>query len=215
MKTRALTLIMCLGLLSACQTTGQAVNNTPQPDVATLTARAEQGDRRAQTRLAAWCEKGEHGLTKDEPRAVALYQKAAAQGVPEAQNRLAAYYLQGKGGLPQDPARALDLYLRAAHQGFAWSQYKAGLMLSKGQGSSRIDNESAYVWLTLATRAAKPVEAAQAPLKAVTALLTPAQIATLNTRITVWKPTPEQRAAPPHVSPPPASPAAHREPSPR
>lgn len=202
MKTRAIGLMMGLFLLSACQTTGQAVN-TNQPDVATLTARAEHGDRRAQARLAMMCEKGEHGMMPDETRAVALYQQSAAQGLPEAQNRLAGYYLQGKGGLPQDPARALDLYLRAANQGFAWAQYKAGMMLAKGQGSSRVDYEAAYVWLTLATKAAKPVEAARAPLKAVTAHLTPTRIAALDTRVSLWKPTPEQRMAAPAVTPPP------------
>ena len=59
-------------------------------------------------------------LTKNENKAVELYQRAAEMGVAEAMTALGAAYELGHGGLPKDEGKAVELFQRAADLGHTY-----------------------------------------------------------------------------------------------
>jgi len=81
---------------------------------------ADLGDANAQQWLGLAYALG-RGVSQDQAKAVACWQKALAQGDVKAGYWLAAHYWEGDL-VPQDRAKALDLCQRAADQGFARAQ---------------------------------------------------------------------------------------------
>src|SRR5262245_23852531 len=78
---------------------------TPDPDVAALSRRAESGDAAAQFELGVRYVNGK-GVERDEVTAVAWIRKAADQGYLEAQFNLGLMYADGNG-VAQDSAEAV------------------------------------------------------------------------------------------------------------
>ena len=83
----------------------------------TILRKAEQGNPKAQTILAAmYCDGKE--VSKDYERAVYWYKRAAEQGYAKAQYNLGTMYDKGIG-VSQNSSRAAFWYKKAAEQGFA------------------------------------------------------------------------------------------------
>lgn len=70
----------------------------------------------ALTELGRFYERGEGGLTRDEQKALELYEEAANRGDPDGLFELARILWVGRG-LPADPPRALALFEAAAARG--------------------------------------------------------------------------------------------------
>lgn len=86
-----------------------------QSDIATLRARAEQGDAKAQYDLGYCYDTGD-GVKKNKAEAAKWCRKAAEQGNTEARFMLGLYYYEGKG-VTQNKVEAIKWYRRAAEQG--------------------------------------------------------------------------------------------------
>jgi len=109
-----------------------------------LAEAAEQGEIRAQTRLAEFYRKG-LGVRRSYVEAARWYAKAADQGDGAAQYNLGVHYRQGLG-VVRSARRACDLFRRAAVQGFVLAQINLALCYAKGNGVPR-DDVTAYAWL--------------------------------------------------------------------
>ncbi len=113
-----------------------------QTDLATLRARAAQGEPEAQNALAnAYV--GDPG-TQNLGEALRLYQQAADKGLAAAQFNLGMMYELGRGA-GADAAAAFKHYLRAAEQGFAPAQFNVGNMYANGTGVKQ-DYFEASLW---------------------------------------------------------------------
>ena len=113
-----------------------------QSDLATLRARAAQGEPEAQNALAnAYVsDPGSPNLAE----AFRLYQQAADKGLAAAQFNLGMMYELGRGA-GADAAAAFKHYLRAAEQGFAPAQFNVGNMYANGTGVKQ-DYFEASLW---------------------------------------------------------------------
>ena len=116
-------------------------------DVATLKAKAESGDAKAQYNLGFMYDKG-LGVPQDATQALHWYGKAAEQGHVNAQFHLGTLYEQGLG-VAQDNALAASWYRKSAEQGLDHAQYRLSLMYLGGLGVSR-DFMEAHKWAQIA-----------------------------------------------------------------
>jgi TPR repeat protein len=78
--------------------------------------------------------KGKGGITKDERRAIELFQKACDGGSMSACNNLGVAWEQGQGGFVKDDKRAVELYQKACDGGDARGCANFGWRLVVGQG---------------------------------------------------------------------------------
>lgn len=97
-----------------------------------LTRIIDQGDTRAPLDLAEMYEQG-HGVPRNLPRAMELYQAAADHGNSFAQARLGTLYLRGDG-IGADPAKALPLLRKAAEAGDMAAMNNLAWMQEQGLG---------------------------------------------------------------------------------
>ena len=97
--------------------------------------------------------------------------------------KLGFMYVAGEG-IPQDSVEALKWFRRAANQGEANAQCFLGLMYFEGRGVPQ-DFVSAHMWLNFA--AASGIEDAAEYRHALTAKMTPAQIAEAQRLAREWK----------------------------
>jgi TPR repeat protein/LysM repeat protein len=131
--------ILAAALLALAPFCGPA---SAQTDLATLRARAAQGEPEAQNALAnAYVsDPGTQNLAE----AFRLYQQAADKGLAAAQFNLGMMYELGRGA-GVDAAAAFKHYLRAAEQGFAPAQFNVGNMYANGTGVKQ-DYFEASLW---------------------------------------------------------------------
>jgi TPR repeat protein len=159
----------------------------------------ERGDNNYSTVAAAWFQRSaDHGnvaaisklgqlycdgdgVKKDHPKGMVLYQKAAEQGSNEAALSLGMEYEH----FLRDPVQASQWYRRAADRGSEPAQRNLGLMYLKGLGVPR-DYVTAYIWLALA--AAKAAPYAAEGRDAAEVLMSPAQLADAQARVSAWIP---------------------------
>lgn len=116
------------------------------PDVKTLRAAAERGDRVGQYQLALTYLNGK-GVSQDAQEAVRWLRCAAEQGLPEAQDGLGVRFSVGDG-VVQDDREALLWFRRAAEQGYAVAQFNLALAYAQGRGTE-VDMIEAYAWFCL------------------------------------------------------------------
>lgn len=88
--------------------------------VDSIKQQAEQGDSRAQARLAAMYLLGRDGVEKDDKQAAVWMEKAANQGLIEAQVVMGAMYDRGLG-MEANRDRATQWYEKAAAKGHGTS----------------------------------------------------------------------------------------------
>jgi TPR repeat protein len=112
---------------------------------------AEQGDAKAQNKLANMFRKG-RGVSQDYKEAVKWYQLSAKQEYAKAQANLGTMYDKGLG-ISQDYKEAVKLWKAAADKGNGIAQFNLGTMYSKGNGVSQ-DYKEAFKWFTLAAEQA-------------------------------------------------------------
>ena len=124
---------------------------TPPPaiDVAGLTAKAEQGDAQAQTRLGKAFAQGE-GVAQDYKQAARWCGQAASNGNAEAEVTFGELCQAGQG-VPRDVTNAVRWFTKAAEQGSTAAQYDLGFMYEQGQGV-RHDESLAAHWYQLAAQ---------------------------------------------------------------
>jgi len=125
----------------------------PSPALASLQAKAEQGDAKAQSNLGILYMRG-RGVVQDYNQAAKWYSKAAAQGDAAAQDNLGTLYLNGQG-VPRSTETAVSWFRKAAEQGDESAQYDLAQILLGGQGVSANQAE-AYYWLIRASRSGNP-----------------------------------------------------------
>jgi TPR repeat protein len=135
------TLVLLLFLLSACQFT--PADNS----LAAVTAKAQAGDAKAQSSLAAMYYHG-RGVTQDYKAAFDWYSKAAEQGYADAQYNLAVAYLNGQG-VKRNYVKAAEWSTKAAEQGHIDAQYNLAGAYLGGQGVAQ-NEVQAYIWFSIA-----------------------------------------------------------------
>jgi TPR repeat protein len=118
-------------------------NGAAAPEADKTRALADQGDLKAQTKLAVMYARGD-GVTQDNKQALALFLKAAQKNYAEAQYYAGLMYVSGQG-VPQDFDTSLAWFRKAADQGNTAAQYQLGLMYLKGQGVAQSAKE-AIAW---------------------------------------------------------------------
>jgi TPR repeat protein len=151
---------------------------------------ADQGNATAQLRLGFLYSSG-RGVPKDDAAALSLFRKAADQGDARAQNNLGLMYEDGRG-VPKNDATAVSWYRKAADQGHARAQNNLGLMYENGRGVPK-DYVQAYKWISLSisrysTSDNDLREKAIKSRAALTAKMTPVQIAESQKLAREWKP---------------------------
>ena len=82
-------------------------------------------------------------LTKNENKAVELYQRAAEMGVAEAMTALGAAYELGHGGLPKDEGKAVELFQRAADLGHTYGMTHLALAYMFGRTGLAVNEKIA------------------------------------------------------------------------
>ncbi len=133
--------------LSACLLFWPVVSPAAMGDVA-LRAAAEQGDAKAQYRLALTYLHEEQGLPVDLEKAERWLKKAAEKGLVEAQYELGMLLRYDLA----DAAAAIDWWQRAAAQGSIDACMELGLAYLEGEGVTQ-DLAQAERWLKLALEA--------------------------------------------------------------
>jgi TPR repeat protein len=158
---------------------------------------AEQGNAGAQSNLGVMYAKGQ-GVPRDYAQATQWYRKAADQGDADAQFSLGSMYDRGRRGrgVPQDFAQAAQWYRKAAEQGVVGAQFNLGFMYANGRGVPQ-DYVLAHMWSNLAAGGFPATDTekrnlAVANRDAVTARMTPAQIAEAQRLAREWRPTAEK-----------------------
>lgn len=114
-----------------------------------LKAAAEKGHKKAQYRVGLCYDKG-RGVTEDDAKAVAWYQKAVDQGYAKAQYQLGKCYKNGEG-IAKDEKKAVELFLLAAKQDNGDAQYQLAKCYLKGKGVAK-DEAKAKAWLKKAVK---------------------------------------------------------------
>src|SRR5882762_4779348 len=113
-------------------------------DLATVQARAGQGDPEALNVLGNLLANGQGGMARNVPEALRLYQQAAAKGYAPALFNLGMMNELGNG-VAADLAAAFKFYLKAAEQGFGPAQFNVGNMYANGLGVKQ-DFFDAALW---------------------------------------------------------------------
>ncbi len=114
-----------------------------KPDIAKLSAKAENGDARAQYLLAN-CYFVGNGVPEDRKQAVIWYREAAKRGYAFAQGSLGWCYENAEGA-PKNMKQAAEWYRKAAEQGDDLWQFCLGKLYATGKGISE-DTEQAAKW---------------------------------------------------------------------
>ncbi len=117
-------------------------------DLAELEGAAAKGVPRALAHLGDLLVRGD-GVPKDEPRGLALLERAARQGQGGAAFRLGMLLAHGEGGAAKDPARALAYFKAAAAGGEAEAFFNLGAAHANGAGVRR-NYAEALGWLIAA-----------------------------------------------------------------
>lgn len=134
---------------------------------------AEQGLAEAQFELGLLLESGTAG-DPDYAAAAAWYLVAAEGGMVRAQNNLGVIYAAGHVAAEAD-GRGAEYWLEtAARQGLADAQFNLGALYERGAEGDP-DGVLAFAWLSAATRQGH--REARAAAEALSALLTPAELA--------------------------------------
>jgi TPR repeat protein len=122
---------------------------SPAPiiDVAGLTAKAEQGDAQAQTRLAKAFADGQ-GVPREYKQAAHWYGQAASNGNVEAEAMLGELCQAGQG-VEHNITNAVRWFTKAAQEGSTTAQYDLGFMYERGRGVPH-DEKLAAHWYQLA-----------------------------------------------------------------
>ena len=115
--------------------------------MASVKAKANSGDPRAQSELGAAYLRGE-GMPANNAEAIKWFRKAAEQGDAVAQDWLGQIFAMGYG-VPVDNLEAEKWLRRAAEQGDALGQFGLAAMYSEGKGVSK-DEAEAFKWLSKA-----------------------------------------------------------------
>ena len=114
-----------------------------------LKAAADKGHKKAQYRVGLCYDKG-RGVTEDDAKAVAWYQKAVDQGYAKAQYQLGKCYKNGEG-IAKDEKKAVELFMQAAKQDNGDAQYQLAKCYLKGKGVAK-DEAKAKAWLKKAVK---------------------------------------------------------------
>ena len=131
------------------------------------------------------------GVPQDYAESMRWYRKAADQGHAPAQINLGNMYSLGQG-VPRDDGEAVRWYRKAADQGHANALALLGVMYESGTGVPQ-DYVQAHKWYNLAAARFPASETKNRDLvflkrDAVTAKMTPAQIAEAQRLAREWKP---------------------------
>jgi TPR repeat protein len=113
-------------------------------DLKELQQAAAKGNPKAEAALGEMLLRGD-GIAKDEPRAVALLEKAARAGHSGAAFRLGMLLADGEAGVAKDPARSMDYFRAAAAGGEAEAFFNLGAALA-----GKRNYAEALAWLILA-----------------------------------------------------------------
>src|SRR5262245_60425388 len=124
MKTPRALLVALSVLLAFSSLAFSTESSVDEALVASLRARAQQGDSSAQNLLAHLHEHG-RGVPQNYTEAAKWYRRAAEQGVARAQSSLGRLY-EGGQGVPQDYAEAAKWYGKAADQHDVFAQVSLG-----------------------------------------------------------------------------------------
>ena len=157
LKTTLLLLAMIISTTAFAQsaeklyTAGKKLYDAEQYEQAfpKLKAAADKGHKKAQYRVGLCYDKG-RGVTEDDAKAVAWYQKAVDQGYAKAQYQLGKCYKNGEG-IAKDEKKAVELFLLAAKQDNGDAQYQLAKCYLKGKGVAK-DEAKAKAWLKKAVK---------------------------------------------------------------
>ena len=157
LKTTLLLLAMIISTTAFAQsaeklyTAGKKLYDAEQYEQAfpKLKAAAEKGHKKAQYRVGLCYDKG-RGVTEDDAKAVAWYQKAVDQGYAKAQYQLGKCYKNGEG-IAKDEKKAVELFMLAAKQDNGDAQYQLAKCYLKGKGVAK-DEAKAKAWLKKAVK---------------------------------------------------------------
>jgi hypothetical protein len=103
-------------------------------DASRCISACDDGDASSCTDLGLMYAAGRGGLTKDEPRAVTLFQRACNAGNMRGCTNLGLSYETGRGGLPKSEARGVALHQRACDGGDMRGCTNLGLSYETGRG---------------------------------------------------------------------------------
>ena len=118
-----------------------------QPALARVTALADSGDARSQTKLALAYLRGEK-TRSDRPAALRWGMAAAKQGDPMAQYLIATFYAEGNG-VAADPRLAFHWFEAAALRGNLKAMHDLAIAYDEGSGVPR-DSSRAAAWFNRA-----------------------------------------------------------------
>jgi len=110
-------------------------------DIASLKARAQEGDTTAQVQLGVAYASGD-GVTADDAEAVEWFRKAAQKGDAAGEYSLGEMYLTGRG-LATDAAEGWKWLRRSAEHGDRRGQFNLAVFYAQGQGVPKDESESA------------------------------------------------------------------------
>ena len=155
---------------------------------------AEQGHAEAQRAFGLMLAGG-YGIDRDDAAAVRWFQLAADQGLAEGQFSLGMMYARGNG-VHQDDVEAGRWVRLAAAQGLVEAQAFLAMMYAEGRGMPQ-DFVAAHMWYSVAQAQdaagnhAGPAIRYSDELEAISAGMTPAQIAEAERLAREWQPTPQ------------------------
>ena len=135
-------------LLAGCATTETAKpkkENFDGMDFETILANANEGNLRAQVKVARMYDNGD-GVEKSPVRAVSWTRKAAIKGDPEAETMLGLAYARGIGGLGKSLLEARKWFTKAAENGDVNAMQFLSGMIMDGEGGEKNPEEGAK-WL--------------------------------------------------------------------
>jgi hypothetical protein len=168
-----------------------------------LVAAAKQDFLFAQVNLgnlySGYLSSGSYLITsfRNDSEAILWYQKAARKDVPLACHRLGDLYANGQG-TEKNEKQAVEWYQKAAEMGYEPSQNILGEAYQNGLLGLPCDPQQAQYWFDktkgISTTVPNATPRAQPTLPTVPAITDPAQVATLNQKLseqvkTAWKPT--------------------------
>jgi TPR repeat protein len=147
-----LVLVTAAGALFLAHMMGVRAGNiehrqTVQPPLARVTARADSGDPRSQTKLALAYLQGAHA-NPDLPAALRWGLAAAKQGDPMAQYLIATFYADGNG-VTADSRQAFQWFEAAALRGNLKAMHDLAIAYDQGRGTAR-DSARAAAWFNRA-----------------------------------------------------------------
>lgn len=129
-------------------------------DLAELQQAAQKGNPKAEAQLGEMLLRGD-GIAKDEPRAIALLEKAARVGHSGAAFRIGMLLANGEHGVVKDPTRALAYFRAGAAGGEAEAFFNIGAAYASARGVKR-DYAEALGWLIVARQHGADASAEQA-----------------------------------------------------